>query len=71
MSWNTLAINYEDYSADVLKQRAECKEVMAELYKRGLQPSLLFLAKLCITLQSSKKKRLTSVTEATKFVHDL
>lgn len=62
---------YEDYSADVLKQRAEYKEVMAELYKRGLRPSLLFPAKLRITLQSGEKKWLTSVTEATKFIHNL
>ncbi|CAL8360660.1 unnamed protein product [Merluccius merluccius] len=62
---------YEDYSGDVLKQQAEYKDVMVELYKRGLRPSLLFLAKLCITLQSGEKKWLTSVTEATKFIHNL
>lgn len=27
---------YKDYSADVLKQRVEYKDVMAELYERGL-----------------------------------
>lgn len=63
---------YEDYSADVLKQRAEYKDVMAELYKRGLRPSLLFPAKLRITLQSGEKKWLTSVTEVLKFfIHNL
>lgn len=62
---------YEDYSADILKQRAECKDAMAELYKRGLRPSLLFQAKLRITLRSSEKNWLTSVTEATKIIHNL
>lgn len=62
---------YEDYSTDVLKKRGEYKDVMAELYQRGLRPSLLFPAKLRITLQSGEKKWLTSVTEATDFIHSL
>lgn len=41
---------FEDYSPDVLKLRSEFKDAMAELYKRGLRPALLFPAKLCITL---------------------
>nr|XP_021325840.1 uncharacterized protein LOC550357 isoform X2 [Danio rerio] len=41
---------FEDYSPDVLKLRSEFKDAMAELYKRGLRPALLFPAKLRITL---------------------
>uniref|UniRef100_A0AAZ1XUY6 L1 transposable element RRM domain-containing protein n=1 Tax=Oreochromis aureus TaxID=47969 RepID=A0AAZ1XUY6_OREAU len=36
---------YEDYNIDVQKQRAQYKDVMAELYRRGLRPSLLFPAR--------------------------
>lgn len=59
---------YDDYTADVLKQRAEYKDVMAELYKRGLRPSLLFPAKLRITLQNGEKKWVSSVSDATRFI---
>lgn len=62
---------YEDYTAEVLKQRAEYKEAMAELYKRGYKPSLLFPAKLRITMPSGEKAWFKSAAEAAKFVHGL
>ena len=62
---------YEDYTADVLKQRAEYKDVMAELYRRGYKPSLLFPAKLRITLPSGEKVWIRSVVEADKYVQNL
>lgn len=62
---------YEDYSADVLKQRAAYRIVMAELYSRGLRPSLLFPAKLRITLPSGEKRWLSSVSAATKFIQSM
>ncbi|KAG7511925.1 hypothetical protein JOB18_014560 [Solea senegalensis] len=46
----------EDYSPDVQSQRAEYRAVMADLYNRGLKPSLLYPARLSITLPSGDKK---------------
>ncbi|CAM4611492.1 unnamed protein product [Leuciscus chuanchicus] len=37
---------YEDYPPEIVAQRKEYREVMSELYKRGLRPTLLFPAKL-------------------------
>lgn len=62
---------YEDYTTDVLKQRAEYKEVMAELYKRGYKPSLMFPAKLRITMPNGEKAWIKSAAEAGKFVQGL
>ncbi|KAL1250589.1 hypothetical protein QQF64_018385 [Cirrhinus molitorella] len=62
---------FDDYSPDVLKLRGEFKEAMAELYKRGLKPALLFPARLRITLANGEKKWLLSATEANKFVQSL
>lgn len=62
---------YEDYSSDVLKQRAEYKSSMAELYKRGYKPALLFPAKLRISLPNGEKTWIKSVSEADKFVQNL
>ena len=62
---------YEDYSAEVVKQRAEYKRAMAELYQRGLRPSLLFPARLRITLQSGERKWLRSVSEASNYISTL
>lgn len=59
---------YEDYSVDVLKQRAQYKDVMAELYRRGFRPSLLFPARLRITIPGGETRRLASVSEATRFL---
>ena len=62
---------YEDYSPDLLKQRAEYKSCMADLYQRGYKPALLYPAKLRITLPNGERAWLRSVAEATKFVHGL
>lgn len=62
---------YEDYTAEVMKKRAEYKNVMAELYNRGLRPSLLFPAKLRVTLPGGEKRWLTSVSEAANFIQSL
>ncbi|KAK7878078.1 hypothetical protein WMY93_031274 [Mugilogobius chulae] len=59
---------YEDYTADVLQQRAEYKDVMGELYRSGFRPSLLFPAKLRITLPDGERRWLSSVQEATRFI---
>lgn len=61
----------EDYSPDVLAQRAEYKDTMAELYKRGLKPALLFPARLRITQPSGARKFLGSVEEAQQFIKRL
>lgn len=62
---------YDDYSPDLLKQRAEYKSCMTELYQRGYKPALLYPAKLRITLPNGERLWLLSVAEATKFVRDL
>lgn len=59
---------YEDYTAEVLKHRGEYKDQMAELYKMDLRPSLLFPARLRITLPDGNKKWLQSPTEASDFI---
>lgn len=45
----------EDYSPDVLQQQTKYKDVMAELYKQGLRPALLYPARLRITLPDGKR----------------
>ncbi|CAL9707506.1 unnamed protein product [Knipowitschia caucasica] len=62
---------YEDYSPDVLKLRSEYRTAMAELYKRGYRPALLFPAKLRIMMPNGERKWLTSAPAAEKFVQDL
>ncbi|KAJ4939396.1 hypothetical protein JOQ06_028845, partial [Pogonophryne albipinna] len=62
---------YEDYSSDVLKERAEYKSSMAELYKRGYRPALLYPAKLRITLPNCEKTWIRSVLETDKFLQNL
>lgn len=61
----------EDYSPEVLSQRAEYREVMADLYKRGLKPSLLYPARLRITLPDGDKKWLRSTDEARRYIDGL
>lgn len=61
----------EDYSPEVVSQRAEYKDVMSELYNRGLKPSLLYPARLRITLPSGDKKWLRSADEAQKYIGGL
>ena len=62
---------YDDYSPDLLKQRAEFKTCMAKLYQRGYKPALLYPAKLRVTLPNGERVWLPTVAEATKFVHGL
>ncbi len=61
----------EDYCPEVLSQRAEYREVMADLYSRGLRPSLLYPARLRITLPSGDKKWLRSAEEARRYMDSL
>lgn len=61
----------EDYCPEVLSQRAEYREVMSELYGRGLKPSLLYPARLRITLSSGERKWLRSADEARRYVDGL
>lgn len=61
----------EDYCPEILNQRAEYREVMTELYNRGLKPSLLYPARLRITLSSGEKMWLRSADEARKYVDRL
>ncbi|KAK7929596.1 hypothetical protein WMY93_005991 [Mugilogobius chulae] len=60
----------EDYSAEVMSQRVQYRDVMAELYKRGLKPALLYPARLRLTLPSGTKKWVGSVDEAQRYVDD-
>uniref|UniRef100_A0AAV2JXV0 Transposase n=1 Tax=Knipowitschia caucasica TaxID=637954 RepID=A0AAV2JXV0_KNICA len=60
----------EDYSAEVVSQRAQYRDVMAELYKQGMKPALLFPAQLRITLPSGNKKWMSSVEEAQQYIDD-
>lgn len=59
---------FEDYCPEVLKLRAEYKEVMSSLYKRGLRPALLYPARLRITLPNGERKWLSSVSDANNFI---
>ncbi|XP_062925184.1 cAMP responsive element modulator b [Mobula hypostoma] len=61
----------EDYSPEVLSLRPEYREVMMELYNRELRPSLLYPARLRITLPSSDKKWLHSVDETRIYIDSL
>lgn len=61
---------FDDYSPDVVKQRAEYRGPMTELYKRGFKPALLYPARLRITLPNGDKTWLQSATDAVKFIQD-
>lgn len=61
----------EDYSPEVLSQRATYGGVMAELYKLGLKPALLYPARLRVTLASGIRKWISSVDEAQKYIESL
>lgn len=60
----------EDYSVEVINQRAPYKDAMAELYKRGFKPALLYPARLRVTLPNGTKKWIGSVDAAQKFLDD-
>lgn len=59
---------YDDYSPEVLEQRTQYRDVMAELYNLGFKPSLLFPARLRIVSKEGEQKLLSSVDEAKKFL---
>ncbi|KAJ3593507.1 hypothetical protein NHX12_005841 [Muraenolepis orangiensis] len=46
---------YDDYSPDMLKLRAKFKSSMAELYKQGYKPALIYPARLRISLPNGDK----------------
>lgn len=58
----------EDYSPKVHNQRAEYSGVMAELYKLGLKPALLYPARLRLTLSGGARKWINTVDEAHKYI---
>ncbi|KAF3860060.1 hypothetical protein F7725_000315 [Dissostichus mawsoni] len=57
---------YEDFTQEVLEQRAKYRDIMSKLYNLGLRPAL-FPARLQITLGSGAKKRFPSPLEAVTF----
>ena len=59
---------FEDFSPDVMAQRAVYREVMSLLYKRGLKPSLRYPAKLYITASNGEKVLLSSVEKAKEYL---
>lgn len=59
---------FEDFSPEVMAQRATYREVMALLYKRGLKPSLRYPAKLFITASNGEKILLSSVVKAKEYL---
>lgn len=61
---------YDDYPADVLELRSEYREVMAQLYELGLKPSLLYPARLRITMENGNTTRFSSVQEAKRYIAD-
>lgn len=60
----------EDYSPEVLSQRAEYRDAIAALYMQGMWPALLYPTKLCITLPSGEKKWPKLVVEAHKYIDE-
>ncbi len=58
---------FEDYTPEVLEQRTKNREVMSSLYNLGLKPSLLFPARLTITLKDGSRKGFSSPADASEF----
>ena len=58
----------EDYSPEVQSQRAEYRDVMAELYRLGLKLALLYPARLRLTLSGGARKWINSAKEAQKYI---
>lgn len=54
---------YEDYSPEVMEQRAQYREIMVEMYKQGLKLALLYPARLRIMIKEGSSKWFTSVEE--------
>ncbi len=61
---------FEDYTPEVLEQRTKNCEVMSSLYNLGLKPSLLFPARLMITLKDGSRKGFSSPADASEFNFD-
>lgn len=61
----------EDYCPEVVNQRGEYRDVMAELYQLGQKPALLYPARLRLTLSSGARKWISSVDEAQKYISSL
>ncbi|TWW59884.1 hypothetical protein D4764_06G0014140 [Takifugu flavidus] len=59
---------FEDFSPEVMAQRAAYREVMALLYKRGLKPSLRYPAKLYITTNNGERILLSSAVKAKEYL---
>ncbi|KAJ8014425.1 hypothetical protein DPEC_G00040080 [Dallia pectoralis] len=59
---------YEDYTPEVLEQRAKYRDAMSTLYNLGFRPSLLFPDRLQITLSNGAKKKLASPEEDVTFM---
>lgn len=64
---------YEDYSPEVMEQRAQHCEVMAEMYKQCIlylkRPALLYLTRLSITTKEGSNKWLTSAEKGKQFLY--
>lgn len=59
---------FEDFSPEVLEQRSVYKGIMAELYKHGFKPSLLYPARLRITTRDGGKVNLPSVNDGKAYL---
>ena len=57
---------YENYPVDVVNQRAEYRQVISDLYNRGLKPSLQYPSRLRIVLPNGEKQWLKSLEEASQ-----
>jgi len=64
---NPVAI-FEDYCPEIMEQRTAYQEVMSALYQRGFKPSLLYPAKLRITIEDGGRKHFASVKDAENFL---
>lgn len=59
---------HEDYTLKVMEQWAAYRDVMQQLYKRGLKPSLLYPTRLLITTEKRERRGLTSVEDAKEYL---
>lgn len=58
----------EDYCPEVLEERSAYRGVMKDLYELGLKPQLRYPAKLYIMTDDGSRKRLTSPSDAKKYI---
>jgi len=58
----------EDYTPEVMEQRAQYRDVMKKLYDLGLKPALRYPAKLFIVTADGSRKFLPGMKEAADFV---